>query len=122
PQRPSSRGFPIPPTAISRPTRASAVVDETQCVLSRRLAPQVPVFLSSHVHLLPSEHWQRYRAVCLCSKYWRTVLDYSLVNLVVEPAYTPNLCKLLRQDQEWQVFADAGERQGLLIALRARPR
>jgi hypothetical protein len=93
------------------------------------LAPQVPVFIYTHVHLFPAEHWQRCLAVRSGSTAGREVLDRYHVNLVVvEPDLNPRLCAWLRADLGWQVLADDSQqpagrdtRQRLFIALRLRP-
>jgi hypothetical protein len=94
------------------------------------LAPQVPVFVYSHVHLFPPEHWRRVAAVRQGTQHWRLVLDHYRVNLVVvEPNFNARLCDLLRQDKEWKVVLDeSGDpkrrdpRQQLFVAVRVRPR
>jgi hypothetical protein len=94
------------------------------------LAPRVPVFVYSHVHLFSAEHWQRVAAVRRGGPYWKLVLDAYRVNLVVvEPDYNANLCALLRQDGDWKVLVDQANdtkhrdpRQRLFVAVRVRPR
>jgi hypothetical protein len=94
------------------------------------LAPQVPVFMYSHVHLFPPEQWLRCMAVRFGNEHWRTILDLYQVNLVVvELEHSPPLCALLREDRAWKVLADEGDsptgpglKQRLFVAIRIRPR
>jgi len=94
------------------------------------LAPEVPVFIYTHVHLFPPEHWQRCLAVRQGSAAGRRILDQYHVNLVVvEPDFNSRLCALLRKDTGWKVLVDEGDhpvkrdpRQRLFIALRSGPR
>jgi hypothetical protein len=94
------------------------------------LAPEVPVFVYSHVHLFPPEHWERCRAVRSGSPAGMKVLDHYHVNLVlVESDFNLRLCSLLRQDPGWKVLIDDGDppakrdrRQRLFAAVRTAPR
>jgi hypothetical protein len=94
------------------------------------LAPEVPVFIYTHVHLFPPEHWERCRAVRSGSAAGQQILDQYHINLVlVESDFNARLCALLRQDQGWRVVLDERDdpvkrdpRQRLFIAVRTTPR
>jgi hypothetical protein len=71
------------------------------------LAPDVPVFVYSHVHLFSSEHWERCRAVRSGSAAALKILAHYHVNLVlVEPDFNARLCTLLRRDPGWIILVD----------------
>ncbi len=94
------------------------------------LAPEVPVFIYTHVHLFPPEHWARCLAVRSGSAAGQQILDHYHVNLVlVEPDFSLGLCELLRHDARWKVLVDEKDdpvkrdpRQRLFIAVRFVPR
>jgi hypothetical protein len=71
------------------------------------LAPEIQVFIYTHVQIFTSEHWQRTIDVRNGTERWRQVLDEYRVNLVVvEPDRNPRLCELLRKDKGWHVDLD----------------
>jgi hypothetical protein len=94
------------------------------------LAPEVPLFIYTHVHLFPPEHWARCLAIRSGSTVGQQILDQCHVNLVlVEPDFNRGLCDLLRRDGGWKVLMDEKDdpgkrdpRQRLFIAVRAIPR
>jgi hypothetical protein len=94
------------------------------------LAPEVPVFIYTHVHLFPPEHWVRCLAIRSGSAVGQQIMDLFHVNLVLaEPDLNPGLCVLLRQDPGWKVLVDEQQaplksdpRQRLFVAVRCTPR
>jgi hypothetical protein len=94
------------------------------------LAPQTPVFMYTHVHLMTSDGWQLCRAVKFGTPAWRQILDAARMNLVVvEAEMYPRLAELLHDDPDWQVLLDEtgdpskhDSRARLLVALRKAPR
>jgi hypothetical protein len=93
------------------------------------LAPDVPVFVYSHVHLFSPQHWERCRAVRSGSAAALKILTQYHVNLVlVEPDFNLRLCARLRQDPAWKVLVDerddpgkADPRYRLFVAVRKVP-
>jgi hypothetical protein len=93
------------------------------------LAPQTPVFMYTHVHLMTPEGWQLCRAVKRGSPAWRQILDAYGINLVVaEAEMYPVLCNLLHEDSAWVVLVDEtgdpakrDSRARIVIALRREP-
>jgi hypothetical protein len=94
------------------------------------LAPRIPVFIYTHVHLFIPEAWQQCTVVKFALPGWRKLLDYHHVNLVViEPEMYPELRTQLSLDNDWQVLVDESgnetkldNRARLLVALRKEPR
>jgi hypothetical protein len=94
------------------------------------LAPETPVFMYTHVHLMTPQAWQLCRMVKFGTPGWREVLDAARMNLVVvEPEMYPRLAELLHEDLGWQVLLDEtgdpskpDSRARLLVALRKEPR
>src|SRR5262249_14284207 len=88
-----------------------------------------PVFMYTHVHLFPTEHWAQVVAVRFGTADWRRVLDRQKINLVVvEAELNPRLRALLHHDKDWQVLLDEtgnsakrDYRCRLLIAVRRQP-
>jgi hypothetical protein len=91
--------------------------------------PDPPVFIYTHIHLFPPEHWELCTRVRAGATDWRAILDRFRANLVVvEPERNVRLCAQIRQDADWQVILDeAGdarkrdERGRLFVAVRQRP-
>lgn len=87
------------------------------------------VFMYSHVHLFPPEHWQLVAAVRYGSPHWRKVLDHFKINVVVvEAELNARLAQLLHEDAQWLVVRDeTGDRSKydyrcrLLVAVRKQP-
>jgi hypothetical protein len=94
------------------------------------LPESAPVFIYTHVHLFPAEHWAEVVRVRFGTADWRQVLDRHRINLVVvEAELNPRLRALLQQDKEWQLLLDEADstakrdyRCRLLIAVRRQPR
>ncbi|MGF1579540.1 MAG: hypothetical protein ACFCD0_09270 [Gemmataceae bacterium] len=93
------------------------------------LPKEAPVFLYAHVHLVSEELWNQSQAVRLGTKYWKNILNYHGINLVVvEAELNPNLRTKLREDDDWKILVDqTGDpsipdpRCRLLIAYRKQP-
>jgi hypothetical protein len=94
-----------------------------------RLAPRVPVFIYSHVHLFSADHWKRCAHVRAAGAATDRLLDAYRVNLVVvEAEQNLALCEKLRRDAGWEVAIDeAGDRRKidrrcrLFAAVRRKP-
>jgi hypothetical protein len=93
------------------------------------LAPRTPVFVYTHVHLLPPSHWRLCMLVRSGAPECRSILDGYHTNLVVvEPVSNPRLIQLLKQDADWVVVLDETElltkrdkRTRLFVAVRKHP-
>jgi hypothetical protein len=93
------------------------------------LPEDLPVFVSSHVHLYSAEHWQQCAVVKWGALGWEKVLADNGVNLiVVEGERHPHLRDQVLQNAAWQVVLDeAGSpdkpdpRTRLFVAVRKKP-
>lgn len=93
------------------------------------LPPEHPVFIYSHVHLFPPEHWEKVATVKRGEPGWDEILKEAGVNMVVvEPEIHPSLRVELYQSEEWQVLSDetgdevkGNKRFRLMVALRKVP-
>lgn len=87
------------------------------------------VFVTTHVHLIPTEHWDSVVQVRSAAPGWRTTLERNRVNLiVVEAEHNTRLCETLRTDSAWTVILDeagpaakSDPRCRLFAAIRIKP-
>ena len=75
-----------------------------------RLNPPVKITCYTHVHLLPTDHWQRCLIVKEGRPGWQDELDRWRVQfLVIEPAINPVLARHIRESPEhWVVVPNMG--------------
>jgi hypothetical protein len=93
------------------------------------LAPGVPVFVYTHLHLFTRQHWQECKTVLAGDPGWREVLDRHHANLIVVEAEShARLAELLREDPDWEVVLDEtggttkkDPRSRLFVAVRKTP-
>ncbi len=93
------------------------------------LPPEWPVFLFTHAHLFPADHWNEGMQVKAGGPGWWEILDRHRVNLViVEAELHPNLIAKIRSDPRWGVVLDEDDsaevrdpRHRLFIAIREVP-
>jgi hypothetical protein len=110
--------------------RGGVFASETQGdYLVWALAPKLPVFIYTHVHLFTPAAWRECNEVKFGGPAWRAVLDGRGINVVVaEAEMYPQLRALLSADVEWQVVVDETDdpvkrdgRARVVIALRTKP-
>lgn len=66
--------------------------------------PDVPLFLNSHVHLLPREVWQHYLQITELQANWDETLDrYGVNALLLNPEFHSSLIKRLKDDSRWKI-------------------
>lgn len=70
--------------------------------------PGLPVFTTSHAHLLPPDVWRDYMTVVRRDSHWRDVLErYRVTTIVIDRRYRSGLIAELESDHTWEVcFAD----------------
>lgn len=91
--------------------------------------PGVDVYIYSHVHLFPADHWRRVQTIRAAGKGWSGLLDDAKVNLVVvEAEQNRQLCDKLKGDRAWTVVLDETGRRDkwdkkcrLFAAVRSAP-
>lgn len=93
------------------------------------LAPDIPVFIYTHVHLFTPAHWQDTLTVKFAQPGWQEVLARNNINLVViEAELYPQLRQRIAANPAWVVVQDEtgaaakpDARSRLFIALRKQP-
>lgn len=65
--------------------------------------PGLPVFVTSHAHLVPAQVWYDYVSVLLTEDGWESVLERYGVNTVVWPHRHERLMSRLRASDEWEL-------------------
>jgi hypothetical protein len=65
--------------------------------------PQIPVFVTSHAHLVPPEVWRDYLTVINLRSGWEDVLErYAVTTVVVDKLRSGALIARLRKSGEWR--------------------
>jgi hypothetical protein len=91
--------------------------------------PEHPVIVTTHVHLLSPEYWDRALKIKRSSAGWQALLTEAGVNLVIVEGEThPLLRQALLKEPGWQVVLDEvasgvkrDPRNRFFIAIRQKP-
>ena len=79
----------------------------------------IQVFVTSHVHLVPSEVWQDYQRVSNLITGWDTTLDrYSVNTVVLDKLKHANLIETMRHHDDWEVAYEDGD--GIAVIFQRR--
>ncbi len=83
--------------------------------------PGLPVFVTSHLHLVPTEVWEHYIDISNASGDWKRHLDFYGINcLVLEAQRQPALIRALRQETDlWEVAFE--EKNHTVVFERKKP-
>jgi hypothetical protein len=66
--------------------------------------PKIPVFVTSHAHLVPPDVWRDYLATINVRSGWEEILDgYAVTSAVVDKARSGALIARLRRNARWRV-------------------
>jgi hypothetical protein len=82
---------------------------------------EMQVFVTSHVHLVPTEVWQDYQRVSNLINGWDITLDrYGVNTVVLDKLRHTNLIESLRHHDDWDVAYEDGDGVGVVFE-RRRP-